>query len=913
MRYTPAQPDRDAAVISPFAAPPHFVGRGADLARVQALFHDAALGQGCFLLVEGETGIGKSRFLAECASVNPRAIVLEAHCGDGHLEGDDLASQLAAERRRSSSRSAPGHSALLASIAERSKRRPVVLLVDDVQSSTAGEHALLDSLVAMTRRHRVVVVATFVDDRLRRIGGPAVTADAWLAAGARSHRLEPLDESTMEIFVRHLAQSAGLLLESDDMREIVATAQGNPRFAVELVGEARGQTRGSRTPRSARTIARAARHALSKRSYEVLLLCAVAGSRFNDAWIVDASGRHAGEVGDALQAAADLGIIAEDERAEGWFAFRRVAVRKALYASLVSINRKTLHGRIVARLLDAPDAERNAILIGEHLEALGERERASEWFGRAAAERDARDEFGVAAALYRRAIALGTEGSARLAEFRRRLARCYERLGEWTRAVPVMRSMLPSLEAAGDSAATARLLNDLVIAYLNLGDQRNAESVAEAIARVGLPDHHEIALLLLAISHQFSGRSAAASDLVARIDRTKLVSDEAHLRYLMTKAHVTTLAAPLDATLALVDEATAVARKAGPRAGIVLSLDTGSEACLRFGDLERQVAYIRAAEAVAGESAREKNFLKRLVEHQWIGHLFVAGRLPEARARIAASLDWHDGGRHNEAFTAALGVTIGMHLGDVALVDALFDPDLLRQAIDARDAESCGLLVPAFAGIMQVRGMEKEVRRAVDRCIELGYVDTCGWLQMCAAHLGSDDVVEAAAGQIEAYFAGAVAPLAGAHLANFKALSARRRGQHAAAATFAREAALRYGALGWRLSEATAFEIAGDLGRALECFEACSAAADVERLRARRTRKGKRAPFGARLTPRELEVARLAARKWSNADVSRALGLSVRTIDHHLEAAFSKLGIRARWQLTDQLLEPSAREDAGSA
>ena len=70
---------------------------------------------------------------------------------------------------------------------------------------------------------------------------------------------------------------------------------------------------------------------------------------------------------------------------------------------------------------------------------------------------------------------------------------------------------------------------------------------------------------------------------------------------------------------------------------------------------------------------------------------------------------------------------------------------------------------------------------------------------------------------------------------------------------------------------------------------------------AAQTRKRKRAPFGARLTPRELEVARLVARKRSNAEIARALAVSVRTVDHHVEAVFSKLGIRARWQLTSEL------------
>ena len=35
--------------------------------------------------------------------------------------------------------------------------------------------------------------------------------------------------------------------------------------------------------------------------------------------------------------------------------------------------------------------------------------------------------------------------------------------------------------------------------------------------------------------------------------------------------------------------------------------------------------------------------------------------------------------------------------------------------------------------------------------------------------------------------------------------------------------------------------------------------------------------------------------------------VSVRTVEHHVKATFSKLGIRARWELTPEMLDPPAR------
>ena len=59
---------------------------------------------------------------------------------------------------------------------------------------------------------------------------------------------------------------------------------------------------------------------------------------------------------------------------------------------------------------------------------------------------------------------------------------------------------------------------------------------------------------------------------------------------------------------------------------------------------------------------------------------------------------------------------------------------------------------------------------------------------------------------------------------------------------------------------------------------------------------------GLTLTPAELRVAREAAAGRSNADVARALYLSVHTVESHLKRAYAKLGIRSRRELVTQLV-----------
>lgn len=48
------------------------------------------------------------------------------------------------------------------------------------------------------------------------------------------------------------------------------------------------------------------------------------------------------------------------------------------------------------------------------------------------------------------------------------------------------------------------------------------------------------------------------------------------------------------------------------------------------------------------------------------------------------------------------------------------------------------------------------------------------------------------------------------------------------------------------------------------------------------------------LTRRELEVLKLAARGMSNRDIADELGVALRTVKSHLEAIFSKMGVRSR-------------------
>lgn len=67
----------------------------------------------------------------------------------------------------------------------------------------------------------------------------------------------------------------------------------------------------------------------------------------------------------------------------------------------------------------------------------------------------------------------------------------------------------------------------------------------------------------------------------------------------------------------------------------------------------------------------------------------------------------------------------------------------------------------------------------------------------------------------------------------------------------------------------------------------------------------------SRLTPREREVAQLAAQGLSNAEVAATLCLATGTVRNHLSNVYAKLHLRRRSQLPAFFRGPSSLSTAG--
>ncbi len=183
-----------------------------------------------------------------------------------------------------------------------------------------------------------------------------------------------------------------------------------------------------------------------------------------------------------------------------------------------------------------------------------------------------------------------------------------------------------------------------------------------------------------------------------------------------------------------------------------------------------------------------------------------------------------------------------------------------------------------------------------------GFLSTEAWALHEAARLGD----LSGAGRLEQLAAGAEGALLPALSSHLCALiAAEPAGLEEVSVTFERMGLLLLAAEA-AAEAAEAHQQAGRAGRARAPL--LRSAALLSQCQGSRSPILDRLATGGALTDRELQVARVAARGTSSAEIAVQLGLSVRTIENHLQQAYSKLGVRSRAELSAVLnqVEPAA-------
>ncbi|MGO8960935.1 MAG: helix-turn-helix transcriptional regulator [Streptosporangiaceae bacterium] len=434
------------------AEPVGFVGRDAELSRLlQALACNARL-----VLVVGDAGVGKSRFVAEGMLRRAAAagmLVLRGEClpvartlpllplvsalGDlaGRNEGSLMAAALEAAPgfvRAEITRLLPqlgagsepetsgpdgtwrrerlfaGVAEVLAAVAQQA---PVGLLVEDVHWADSDT---LDCLTLLSRTGRPGRVTVVVTCRTDEAPLPAHVID-WLAQVRGAADTQEIAVPPMSLAeVGQLAvDMAGEPVPPRVVDELYRRAEGNPFFTEQLVAAALASPAesGLDVPpalpgRLAALLAgRAARCAGDARA--VLAGLAVAGRPLAEALLSAVTGLQLAAVRGGLRELAASRLLA-DETVAGAFRPRHALLAEAVAASLLPGERTALHERI-ARTLTATGSQALAAEAAGHWQAAGRS--AGELAARVAAAEAAEAMFGYADAAghWQRAIELSQE------------------------------------------------------------------------------------------------------------------------------------------------------------------------------------------------------------------------------------------------------------------------------------------------------------------------------------------------------------------------------------------------------------------------------------------------------------------------------------------------------------------------
>jgi hypothetical protein len=417
-------------IRSPLLASEVFVGRSAELAVLRDSFDEACKGHALAVVIEGESGIGKSALLAEflhrVGSLGPKPLIARGRCHAAEqvrykafdAVADALARKLA--RRTGAVQLSPEYVSLvillfpaLAAVL-RNKRQPflvrqperammfrafarlleqassdqpIVIAIDDLQWSDEDSLQLLESLLHGEKLANLLFVFTLrpaddqdprVQKRLERLLELPSTRRVRLSGFSAEETRELISKSPSE------AQLHGL-----DDHELLAATRGHPYLLAELLAqESQGDV-------VAPTLERSLRQrlvSLPRLEQELLEILAIANVPVSTRVLI----RTAGSAGDAVSRAA------RHLRAErlarvgrpGTLGFYHDRLRVVLLEGLAPATITARHLALAAA--QEQEVEPDAAQVAFHFTSAGEMERARPWLLRAFEVARERAAFGQA-------------------------------------------------------------------------------------------------------------------------------------------------------------------------------------------------------------------------------------------------------------------------------------------------------------------------------------------------------------------------------------------------------------------------------------------------------------------------------------------------------------------------------------
>jgi len=921
-------------VISTPVFAEELIGRDVELGFLLDRFRKAALGQGALILISGEAGIGKTRLIAEFrkALADESAHFLSGDCAEyaraPYSPFDEALAMLAgANPNPLRSRSLGGSSgpiepggissvriddadraeafgSLWQWIAHAAKARPIVLVIEDVHWADNASLALIEHIARFVAKARVLLIVSYRSNE----SSPSIELDALRA------RVERL--GAFRIDLRQLTTEEIYLLASSALRghggasprvvqQIEMLADGNPLFAEELLrgvidrGADPFRPNGSLSP----TLRASVRERLARFGHDeraILLQAAVIGRRFSPELLSEVVGEPLTHVLQTLREARHLQLIspAPDEPLQ--FVFRHALTREVLYDELLPAEAVALHLSIASKLESSHDGRSQAELA-YHWAAARVAERAVHYNELAGDEAMQVIAYADAAQCYRTALGFDPAPARRRAALTEKLAYALYKSGAGDDTREWLDRARLEYEALGEREKMAQLL---------LWSARQCWNDADTMA--GLPMAarslellkgtrnaalRAYAWVMMASYAAVVGDAKGAFDELSHI-RPRSLSRRPDIlgRYFDARgvAHAavgSTVAAAADfeRALAIADrslECDLIVRTNSNYASFLVSVGKADEALVRW--------------TKAAEAAQRERLTGRLAYAQ-LGSadvLLLLGDIAQAARLVRSAIASGAQNASVQILAATVGVTAGLMLGDEGLVATCARERALELAFSSTESQRIGPIARAFVD-RHISEQRPDLAGALLRraIVGLRTADQSWWLLVQAALYGDETTRLRARVLLAEAAARPDALVAKAHLALFDAAAVPNGERSEPIHRRVREAAGYFAQRHWPYHEAKALELARDLRGALEIYRRIGDRRDAERIDAALMPRHRRGRTGTSLTSREDEVVRHVADGKSNREIASMLGISERTVEHHVEAVFNRLGIHSRAQL----------------
>ena len=552
------------------ASPPSaFVGRESELARLEAALAEAGQGRALAIVVEGESGAGKTRLLREFAALAAErgAAVLSGRCVDCGEAGPPYWPIVEALRSLPiPHHPGPGggddrarfYEEVLDRLEDLGRRSPVALLLDDLHWADRSTRDLLGFILANLAGEPGPLVVTAVRSEALVPGHPLLPLLAELRRSRRAEFL-PLDRLAKRDVAAQLTSILGHAPEPDLLEEIWRRSAGNPFYVEELLAAARS---GHELTSTIQPILTARLGALSPDARAAAGAVAAAVGPVRHRILTEVAGMPEPVLLAGLRECVDHHVLVGDVKA-GTYTFRHSLLREAAYADLLpgeAIRLHSAYGR--ALRAHGEPAVADLAAVAWHLYAAGEAEQALPAALAAAEASEAAGGYAEAHLQYERALELaGPAARAALAE---RAAEAAQLAGEPGRAVALVGIALEG--ARPEDASRLRLA--LGRARWAAGDSDGAlAAYDEAVRQLVDPETGEgvRAVAAAAEARMLAGRYSESRRLAERAlalaRRLGLAHEEAEI--LGTLGVDLALLGAADASVAALDEAVAAADKAG--------------------------------------------------------------------------------------------------------------------------------------------------------------------------------------------------------------------------------------------------------------------------------------------------------------------------------------------------------------